>query len=89
MIGCGYSGSEIQRCSALKLFPPFLYGGKHCYLESPIGQKPETDPHHKIGSRSIGAVGKHCLTPSRSLSFSRLALVWPADPFLNKCLWEE
>lgn len=34
----------------------------------PIGQKPETDPHRKIGSRSIGAVGKLSLSNQLSLS---------------------
>lgn len=34
----------------------------------PIGQKPETDPCHNIGSRSIGAVGKFCHSLSHSLS---------------------
>lgn len=31
-------------------------------MQPPIGQKPETDPYRKIGSRSFGAVGKLSLS---------------------------
>ncbi len=91
VIGCGYSSSEIQSlCSAPKMFPPFLY--RVNTMQPPIGQKHETDPHRKIGSRSIGAVGKLSLSLPASLSFSlaqcgQQFLLFQTCAYGNKADW--